>query len=190
MSETVQPPELPAPARVHVQREHVFQAMVDRFLDRVVLPPFWCSGINHENELTDNARSRARGRGVKAGVFDLYVCQAPALHCWIECKWGKNKPSDAQEAVAEALWNCGVPHGYAWSVHDVLRVLRAAGMKLHGNADNIAIEYQARAEAAVANAEAKAASKRTGAYKPSKPRARKPTMAQVRRSEAARVLPR
>lgn len=160
MSDTV-----PAPAfmsdediapRSHVQREHAFHSVADRFIDRVVLEPKWTTGINHENELTDNARARARGRGVKSGVHDIYICQAPGRSCWLELKWGGNRASDAQQAVGRALDACGIPRGFAWSIHQILEHLRAAGFALHGGAAVLAQEYQARAEAAVRKAEMKA----------------------------------
>jgi hypothetical protein len=168
--------------RQRVAREAAFQAICDRFIDRVVLPPFWTTGINHENEASDNARARARGRGVKPGVFDIYVCQYPARSVWLECKWGPNKPSDAQRAVYAALSLCGIARAFCWSINDVLAALAVAGFRLHGNAENLAAEYQARAEAAVREAEVKASRPR----KVGKPRAIKPTPAQVRRAEAVR----
>ena len=173
----------PETRRGHVQREQAFQGIVDRFLDRVVTPPFWTTGINHENELTDNARARARGRGVKPGVPDVYVCQAPGRSTWIELKWGDNPPSDAQVSVHAILTLCGVARAYAWNVPDVLAALRAAGFALHGNADNLAVEYQARAEAAVRKAEGRA-SKPTSQRKPW---AAKPSAARVRRAIKAGV---
>lgn len=148
------------PPRSHVQRERCFHSVADRFIDRVVLEPKWTTGINHENELTDNARARARGRGVKSGVHDIYVCQAPGRSCWVELKWGDNEPSDAQQAVGRALDACGIPRGYAWSIHQILEHLRSAGFALHAGADVLAQEYQARAEAAVRKAELKAAAPR------------------------------
>lgn len=164
------------PTRRNVQREHVFQGVVNHFLERVVLPPCWMTAINHENELTDNARARARGRGVKPGVPDVYVSQAPSRSVWIELKWGDNKLSDAQAAVFDALWRCNIPHGVCWDVHGVLMTLHHAGIRLHGNASNLATEYQARAEAAVAKAEAKAAAP----YKPGPARPKKPSAARVK----------
>lgn len=138
-----------------IQREHAFQGIVDRFIDRVVLPPFWTTGINHENELTENARARARGRGVKPGVPDVYVAQGGHLSrsVWIELKWGKNPPSDAQISVHNQLRACGIFVATCRSIGGVLATLRAAGMILHTNADNLAVEYEARAEAAVHKAE-------------------------------------
>jgi len=59
--------------------------------------------------------------------------------------------------------------------------LRAAGIRLHGNALNLAVEYQARAEAAVRDAEVKASKPR----RVGKPRPMRPTAAQVQRARAA-----
>lgn len=168
--------DTPEPTRRNVPREHIFQGIVDRFLDRVLLPPFWTTGISHENELTDNARARARGRGVKGGVPDLYVCQAPGLSIWIELKWGDNQLSGAQSAVRRALMACGIQCQACWAIGDVIYMLRAAGMRLHGNADNLAVEYQARAEVAVAKAEARA----VAPHKPGPSRDAKPSAARVK----------
>lgn len=171
---------------MNVQREHEFQGVVDRFLDRVVLRPFWTTGVNHENELTDNARARARGRGVKGGVPDVYVAQAGGRSLWIELKWGKNQPSDAQIAVHKALADCTIPRAFCWSIPEVLTALRDAGFAVHLNATNIAAEYQARAEAAVAKAELRAS-------KPRAPRQAKPrNTARTRKGAAIYVaaLPR
>src|ERR1700677_291103 len=140
MSDTALPPalmdmaEITGPTkRVHVQREAAFQAMVDRFLDRVVLQPFFTTGIRHENEQTDNARARARGMGVRAGVPDIYVCQYGCRSLWIECKWGDNTPSDAQVAVRTALLGCMIPAEFCWTMADVLAALRGAKFTLHAN---------------------------------------------------------
>jgi hypothetical protein len=166
-----------------VQREHAFQGIADRFIDRVMLAPYWTTGINHENELTDNARARARGRGVKPGVPDIYIAQG-GRSCWIELKWGSNQPSDAQIAVHDALTDCQIARSFAWSIHGIMTALLGAGFSLHPNALNIAVEYQARAEAAVAKAEERASRPRSRG----RARSLKPTPAQVRRVRAAGVL--
>ncbi len=171
------------PPRVHVAREAVFQRVVCAFLNKVLMQPAWFTAICHENELTDNARARAKARGVKAGVFDLLVFQAPRLACAIELKWGSNTPSDAQKHTADELWKCGIPRGFAWSMADVLRTLRDAGMTLHGNADNLCVEYQYRAEAAIAKAETNKGKARGSV----RPRARKASPGQMARVTAARL---
>ncbi len=172
----------PAP-RVHVAREAVFQRVAIAFINKVVLPPMFVTAIAHENELTDNARARAKARGVQAGIPDLLLFQAPRLICMIELKWGSNKPSDAQVHVSDELWKCGIPRGFAWSMADVLRTLRDAGMTLHGNADNLCVEYQYRAEAAIAKAETNKGKVRGSA----RPRARKASPGQMARVTAARL---
>jgi hypothetical protein len=167
--------DVPRPARGHVQREQAFQLQAVLFMDRVILPPFWLTAICHENELTDNARARARARGVQPGVPDLYICQHPARTLWLELKWGANKPSDAQEHVAHQLAECLVPCGIAWTVHGVLAALHHAGIRLHGNAANLADEYQERVVSAVLKAEQRPA--RTGT---TRKRAGKPSLRALR----------
>jgi len=173
MSDTVRAPafmddEIMAP-RSHVQREQAFQKVAVVFIRAVVKPPMFVTATVNENEMTDNARARAKARGMVAGLYDLYAAQGGwGKSCWLELKWGKNKPSDAQNNVGAALDACGIPRGYAWSIHQILEHLRAAGFALHGGADVLAQEYQARAEAAVRKAELRAASP----YKPSKSRPR------------------
>ena len=162
--------DVPRPARGHVQREQAFQLQVVLFLDRVILPPHWVTAICHENELSDNARARARARGVQPGVPDLYIAQAAANSggprtLWLELKWGGNKPSDAQQFVARQLADCGVPCAFAWSMQNVLVALHGAGIRLHENARNLADEYQHRAEAAVLKAEQRPARTTAGPRK-------------------------
>lgn len=152
MNDTVVVDESPLP-RVHVAREAAFQKVAVEFIRKVVDAPMWITAIMHENELSDNARARAKARGLVAGVPDLYVCQAPGRSAWIELKWGNNKPSDAQKLAATGIVNCSIHHGFCWTIPDVFRVLQYSSFFLHGNAFNLATEYQARAEAAVAQAE-------------------------------------
>ena len=172
MSDTAPPPAwmgdeawAPKPPRSHVQREHAFQCVVDKFIRKVVLSPMWTTAINHENELTQNARARAKARGTEAGVHDLYVCQGPPAgqlygkSIWIECKWGAGGLTDAQLHVACQLSLCRIPHGVAWSIYDICAHLQLAQFRLHDNLGRWTVEYQARAEAAVRQAEIRAAKK-------------------------------
>ena len=162
--------------------EHRLQAWTDRLLDRVVLPPMWTTAIDHAHQTTDNARARARGRGVKSGIPDVYVCQGePTRSAWIELKRGRNSTSGAQDDVHAALAACGLPVSTAYDLAEVLSALRAAGFRLHPNADNICAELTARLDAS--DREARAAPK---SYVAKKPRAPKPTAAAVRRLNAVR----
>ncbi len=185
MSDSTPPTPPMPPPRGHVPRETAgFQPAAVAFIEKVVLPPMFCTAICHENELTENARARARRRGVKSGIFDLQVYQSSSKVVWIELKWGKNTPSEAQKQVAERLWMCAVPHGFAWSIGDVLDILSRSGFRLHGNAKNLAVEYQARAEALVARAEARATKPRASTPQRSTRRA---SPAQYARFQKARL---
>ncbi len=190
MSDTAPPPawqmDDPAPLRSQVQREHAFQRVAIAFIRRVVVPPRWVTAICHENELTENARARAKARGVEPGVHDLYVCQAPGRSVWLELKWGDNTPSKAQLHVALQLDECGIARMFCWSIDEVLAGLKLAAISLHGNAFNLATEYQVHAEAAVAKAEAKAGKP----WKPGRPRTAKASPRAVKaaaRFSAARL---
>jgi len=165
----------------NIQREAAFQAVVDRFIDRVVIPPMFVTGISHENQHTDNARARARGRGVKPGIPDIYVAQHGARSAWLELKWGANKASEAQLATHAALRRCGIAADVCYSIYDVLQVLRKECFDLHGNTANLATEYQARAEAAVRTAETRVPSR-------AKPRAPRVTAGKVAAYRRAGVL--
>lgn len=164
--------------------EHRFQSWTDRLLDRVVLPPMWTTAIDHAHQTTDNARARARGRGIKSGIPDVYVCQGdPTRSAWIELKRGKNGTSAAQDDVHAALSACGIPVFVAYDLAEVLTALRVAGFRLHPNAENICTELTARLDASDRGAKAAG---RTKSYVPAKPRTKKPTTAALARTAALR----
>lgn len=129
-------------------REWRFQSFADRFIDRVVLPPFFTTGIDHASNTTDNARARARGRGIKPGIADIYTIQGnPPCTLWLELKRGSSV-SEAQAIVHHAMAECEVLAFVARNIKDVLSALQLAGFRLHGNAANIAIEIEAKLDAA------------------------------------------
>jgi hypothetical protein len=64
---------------------------------------------------------------------------------WLELKVGA-KVTERQAATHRAMRAAGQSVFVCRSVHDVLAALRNEGFALHGNADNLATEYQARAE--------------------------------------------
>ena len=140
-------------------REHRLQAFADRFIDRVVLPPMFTSGIDHASQSTDNARARARGRGIKFGLADCFVVQMQIYGngskvMFIEYKRG-SKPSGNQEAVAKALAACNIPTAFCTTIRDVWLALLDHGFQLHGNALNISREIEERLDAADRAAEVK-----------------------------------
>lgn len=168
-------------------REWRLQTYVDRFIDRVVLAPMFTTGIDHASNTTDNARARARARGLKPGVPDVWVSQGSPTRCmFIELKRG-SKLSDAQHAVHKSLIECGVAVETCQSVYGVALALTANGFRLHGNAQNIAREFDARLDAAEAAPRAK--SRPLSSYVQSN---RKASRSRVRRITALRMetLPR
>jgi len=166
--------EIRGPRRI-VHREQEFQKVAVAFIKRAVVGPMFVAATVNENEMTENARARAKLRGMVSGLPDLYVVQLPAKSCWLELKWGKNGLSENQKSVAHALDACKVPRGTAWSIAHVRYYLDFAGIELAHNIDSLTVEYQARAEAAVRTAELKAETP----HKPGKSRPRsRPTAGQ------------
>jgi hypothetical protein len=100
-------------------------------------------------QATQNQRARMAARGQKFGTPDCYVLQGdPTVSAWIEYKVGTNKPTERQLGRMSEIERCGLVAAPAWDIADVLAILRRAGFRLHGNADNIAVEIQARLDAA------------------------------------------
>lgn len=160
------------------QHEHRLQAFVDRFLDRVVMPPFFTSGVDAASKTSDNARARAAARGIKFGLPDVYLLQGdPTLSMWIELKVGANSASDRQRAVGEQIMRCGVRVSVCRTIEEVHMAIHSAGFRLHGNAWNIAAEMTARWQIAEAAAAAKSAA----------PKSTIPTRAPRVRPQASRL---
>lgn len=133
--------------------EHSFQAWADRFIDRVVLPPMFTAGVDvaaiDMRKLGRIATMQARG--IKMGLPDLFVCQAgsPAKIVWIELKRG-SPVTLRQLGIHRAMWRAGQRVAVCRTMPDILQALRDAGFALHGNAANLAAEYEARVVASIA----------------------------------------
>lgn len=157
-------------------REHRLQAFADRLIDRIVLQPMFTTGFDQASQTTDNARARARARGVKAGLPDVVVQQGePPCEVWIELKRG-TKPTEAQLAVHRQMRACGAKV-YVMSTLDGVRLaLMNAGFRLHGNSVNILAELNERLAAADDKAELPRA---ISTKPPRKPRVSPSRMARV-----------
>ena len=161
-----------------IQREHSFQAWVDRFLDRAVLPPMFTSAIDvaARDMASIGRRSALQGRGLKFGLPDLVVAQSPGTLAWIELKRGTSVTAQ-QEATHNAMRAAGMRVSVCRSMADVLRALRHFGFELHENAGALAAEYELRVEA-------RERAPRTPKA-PAKPRARRATQGQIASWHAA-----
>lgn len=125
--------------------EWAFQSWCDRFIDRVVLPPMFVTGIDHASQSTDNARARMSARGVKFGLPDIYVAQSHRS-AWLELKRGSSV-SPSQIAVHNAMRKAGIYVTVCRTMQDVLLDLYGAGFNLHPNAKALADEYEMRVAA-------------------------------------------
>lgn len=169
--------EIAAPApgpRIYDQPEHRFSHYVDMLFDRVILEPCWFTAVDHsgpvgqkgdtrEQRATKRMRweQRLKAIGVKPSGLDWPAVMqfdpesyAVTAICWIELKRGDRTPTAGQVITIKELERRGQVCGVARSIRDCLRLLVAAGFRLHGNADNIACEIEARLEAADAAAPA------------------------------------
>jgi hypothetical protein len=173
-----------APARHKpVQREHRFQAWVDRFLDRAVMPPMFTTGFDpaHIGARKIGRIQSLQARGVKFGVPDLFVAQRLGAHgtprsAWLELKRGSGT-SGRQESVHRELRAAAQDVAVCSTMQEVLLALRGFGFALHPNAAALADEYEMRAAAK------EAAPKRAGK---SRPRTAKPSGSEIRRVNAVR----
>ncbi len=133
--------------------EHCRQSWIHHFLDKVILPPRDIRAIDHAGKDMGQfgTRMAALGRGLKPGTPDHLVIQGrPLVVVGIEVKHNTGA-SGTQTATADAWEACGAVVGRECrTTHDVLATLRRAGMRLHENADNLAVEYQVRMEVGLA----------------------------------------
>lgn len=151
------------------QREHRFQGWVDRFLDRVILPPCFITAIDLAGQETMNQRARMQGRGTKFGLPDHYVLQ-DGRSVWIELKAGSNIPTERQKGVMASIRGAGGAADWTATLDGVLAIVRRAGLRIHGNADNICREITERWQA-----DERARASGDKPVRASKPRQAKPT---------------
>ena len=167
------------------QPEHRLSSFVDGFFDQVITEPCYFTAVDHSGPVGQKGDSpeqrrikrlrweqRQRAMGVKPDQLDWYAVQfdpvtfKPTAICWIELKWGDNKPTGGQQDTMQHLGKRGQVCGVAWDIADCLQYLRAAGFRLHGNADGIAKLAQLRLDAAHAAAPAKLAKRAKARGKP------------------------
>jgi hypothetical protein len=150
--------------------EHAFQAWADRFIDKAVLPPMFVTGIDiaGTDMANEGRRFTLQARGVKFGVPDMVVCQLVQLSriIWIELK--VDAPvSDTQEQTQDKMRSAGQSVVVCRSMNEILVALRSCGFSMHGNADNLAAEYEARFRAE-APSKVKRAKRSSGPRKPAR----------------------
>ncbi len=130
------------------------QHFAHMLLERIVLEPCWITGVEDARVMMKGSREalmrmeqRRRARGIRPHHLDHVVYQAP-LYTQIELKYGKGKPTEGQEATMRLLSERGIPTACCWTIMQIYEHMRSAGFRLHGNAENIAREIEARWRAA------------------------------------------
>ena len=171
MSDVMRPPAwvdmeeiAPTQRRAPVQREASFQVWTERFINVVVAPPMMShANVIEHKDMRNVARvSKLKARGAKFGWPDHYVCQSLGTHTrslHIELKRGSSV-SENQNNIHRELRAAGQHVSVCRTIHEVLQALRDAGFALHGNADNLAAEYEARVDAAYPKKAARKPSKK------------------------------
>jgi hypothetical protein len=171
--------------RRHDDKEHRLQTWAHKLMEKIIREPRFIHAIDHASIRTDNARSRAASAGVQFGfpdyqIFQTHPTELIVLH--IEFKAAPNSVGERQRAVHAGLERLGMKTLICYSMDDVLRGLERAGVWLHGNAANLAIEYQHRFEASNVKAKAR------GPRKAGEPRQPKPTAAGLRFGRTRGIL--
>jgi hypothetical protein len=153
------------------QREHRLQSWAHKFIERVVLPPMFSCAIDAPFRRgaggSAGFASRLEARGIVFGLPDHLIAQGDGQDIerviWIEFKRGTGLTA-RQAGVHVQLRRTGFEVYTCDTIGDVLDALRLSGMRLHGNAQEIAREYAERLDAA--DMKADAAPKRSTAAKP------------------------
>jgi hypothetical protein len=167
-----------------VKPEARLRARIRMLLDSHLTGSVWWSAIEHGRAHAGTAKQRARewqrlaGQGVKTGIADL-MFQAPGFTLWVELKAGANKPSVAQETFAAA--QRAIQNGY-----EVVRSVEGLGEALerHG----ISVRPGWRVAAQIHDAALDVPPKPPKQGRTTGRTTRKPTLAQVKRGNAAALV--
>ena len=172
------------------QPEHRLSAHVNMLLERIMVEPYWATAVetgtimvNQSPQARMNAEAKRKKRGIKPAHLDWYAYQHP-VYAQFELKVKGGRVSDNQDVTIKLLHERRIPAAVCWNICDVFNFLRSNNFRLHPNAANIAIEVSERWYAAQREADAKKGTPRNVG----KPRAAKPTRAQVARGNAASLL--
>ena len=146
-----EPPVVPTRRRAD-HAEHGLSHWVDRFLDRAILGNHWHTAIEGgtwlhgaTEEARMNAENKRRARGIKPSHLDLYAWQeSSGKYAQWELKVYGRPVRKGQLQTMVALRRQNIPTGVCETVVEVFYLLRDAGFDLHGNAENIAIEFHER----------------------------------------------
>lgn len=143
--------------------EHDFQAAAHVFLCRA-LPEAVHWATDHAGARSPAAGARLKRRGIVPGIPDHFTLYRGILIAW-EWKAGQNAATDSQISFGEAIAGAGGHFFVCRTIDEIEAALNGLGWPLRASAKGIDAKLAARAEAP---------------RKLAKPRAEKPTSAQLR----------
>ena len=143
--------EAPAKAKKN-QIEHALSHWVDRLLDRIIIGDGWWTAVETgtvmvtlSREARMNAEDKRKARGIKPHHLDWYCWQrSTGIYAQWELKVDDNTTTDGQDQTIALLKRNKIPTDVCYSVTEVCAFLIRAGFEVHGNAANIAAEFQER----------------------------------------------
>ena len=177
------------------QPEHRLQHYVfgrNGLIERIVDEPGWFTAVETGTYMKDatqqqrfSREERRKKRGIKPNALDGYVYgRLSGVMAHIELKYGDGRLTSGEEDTIKALNAQGIPNECCWTVLEVYAFLVRTGLRLHGNAANIATECEARWRAADELERGQPTTKKRA---PAKPRAVKPTQGDLRKFAAVRA---
>jgi hypothetical protein len=162
---------------------------VDRLLSRTLEQPHYVTAINDSDHgtRTDQQRARDANRGVKGGQLDWHVWQGrPFVARMLELKRGRNDITPLQKVTVDQLALCGAPPVVARTLRAVHVGLALQGFRFTANVEVVLALLEEHLLAWDREADAIRSGEVVRKSSTSKPRAVKPTLAQIRRVAAVR----
>jgi len=138
------------------QPEHRLSHHVRELIDRIVTEPHIATAVDTGTYMHDASKAQRFAReehrkwmGIVPHHLDWYIYGCTShVYTQFELKYERNPASDGQVGMLEKLRKRGIPTGVFRTVIEVYHHLVLAGLHLHGNAENIAREIEARWRAA------------------------------------------
>ncbi len=166
-----------------IYREAILQVHAIQWAREAIAVPYKLLAFDRSKASGQWTHMREKARGVARATPDtlLIVDQPPLGHIWCEFKSPGNKPDADQMRMGAELVELGDEWFWTDSVGGYREYLLGLGLEMRPNAAFLALHHDGRIATEVALAEAKAGT----AKKPAKLRSARPTLAQVRRGNAA-----
>lgn len=165
-----------------INREHILQVALVRFVREAVSAPHEFMSFDRGKAAGQWSHMREKARGVKAGTPDVLLLVEGKAPIWCELKAHGNKPTEQQIDMGNRLMAVGCWWSWVTSVSTFYEWIRSIGIELRANAEFLAMHADDGVLSKIAAAETKAG-KAPRSYKPV---VAKPTAARLRKLNAVR----